>query len=1101
VVDQRPLNSVPPPDAEDSPPARPVPAGTESPPDEELRDVLGEDRTSERATVYWLIGLLLLGGVAALAGSPGTSSPEIHTAVEAVSTVLAFVVGALALVRYYSRRQSTFLFIGTGFLGTGILDAYHGIVSAGLLGLHTGADPVNVSAWSWTASRLYLSLFLLVSLLGWRTETRKGGMAVRDGSIYLTAVVVTILVFVFFAVAPLTSAYSSTALVGRPAEFVPAVFFLVTLIGYYRKGTWRRDSFEHWLLISLLIGFLVHALFMALAREPFDAMYNAAHVLKLVSYAAVLCGLMVSVFVTFRREEVVLDAVRGANEALAREVAVRRDAERVLQESEERLQHFLDTAHDLIQSTAPDGAILYVNRAWQDTLGYDDESLGGTNLLEIVAPGSRVKWEAALEQALGGEPLTHMLLELVAADGRIVLCSGSSTVHVVDGKPVAIQSILRDVTEQRKAERELAASRANLQAIVENTGDAIWSVDPEHRLITFNAAFALALEARTGREPRTGESPEDLYDPEQAAWYRSLYDRVLQGKRFSDTLVETVLGQVRDIEIYCNPIQDSGGVVGGVMFGKDITRRRIAEEALLAAKEEAVAANRAKSQFLANMSHELRTPLNSVIGFANVLLKNKQANLEDQQIGFLDRILANGRHLLSLINEVLDLAKIEAGRMDVVLERVDLAELVDETLGQLEGRVADRDVKLVAELPARIEPLETDSAKLKQVIINLVGNALKFTERGSVTVQVETDSDGDVPRAIAVRDTGIGIPPDRLSAIFDAFQQADGSTSRRFGGTGLGLAISRSLCRLLGYDITVESVVDEGSTFTIQLARPEEPSERPRVDTVPAPEEVELTPPAMPENLTPEIMSAFRVLVVDDQPESRLLITHFLEGFGCEVITAESGESGVTLAHEHQPDLITLDLVMPGMTGWEALRAFKDDPVLRPIPVVIVSAVATQGGRGRLMGAVDVLAKPVDRDDLLRVIWRNLARHRQGRVLVVDDDEDTRMYLEDWLEDSGLEVVLATNGHEALQLVERQGPDAVVLDLMMPVMDGMGFLERLRESTYHSGLPVIVLTAKDVSREEWERLEDLASTVLRKDDQVEQALQDVLGSLFPIVTA
>jgi CheY-like chemotaxis protein/two-component sensor histidine kinase len=435
--------------------------------------------------------------------------------------------------------------------------------------------------------------------------------------------------------------------------------------------------------------------------------------------------------------------------------------------------------------------------------------------------------------------------------------------------------------------------------------------------------------------------------------------------------------------------------------------------------------------------------------------------------------------------------------MDVVLESVDLAELVQETLAQLEGRVADRDVELVAELPPRIQALETDAAKLKQVIINLVGNALKFTERGAVTVRVEVDPDGDVPQAVAVQDTGIGIPPDRLSAIFDAFQQADGSTSRRYGGTGLGLAISRSLCRLLGYDIKVDSVVDEGSTFTILLREPEGA----RSGAASPPQAVELTPPTMPENVTPELMSTFRVLVVDDQPESRLLITHFLESFGCEVIAAESGESGVELAHEHRPDLITLDLVMPGMTGWEALRAFKDDPALRPIPVVVVSAVASRGGRGRLMGAVDVLAKPVDRDDLLRVIWRNLARRRQGRVLVVDDDADTRMYLEDWLQDSGLEVVLARNGHEALQLVERQGPDAVVLDLMMPVMDGMEFLERLRESTYHSGLPVIVLTAKDVTSEEWQRLEDLASTVLRKDDRVEQALQDVLGSLFPITAA
>ena len=1093
MADQESLSTVRSPDEDPtalgSAETRFVPPSTEG-----VGDLLGDEGSPGRRAVYWIIGILLLGGFAILQRVPSTSAPEIHLAVEAVSTVLAFVVGALALVRYYSRRQSTFLFIGTGFLGTAILDAYHGLVSAGLLGLSDTSDPLNPSAWSWTASRLFLSLFLLVSLLGWRTEKRKGGTTIRDGSVYATAAIVTILVFVFFAGTPFRPAYSPDALVSRPSEFLPAAFFLVTLIGYSRKGNWRRDPFEHWLLVSLLIGFVSQALFMALAREPFDAMYDAAHALKVISYASVLGGLMVSVFVTFRREEVALAAIRGVNDALGREVGVRREAERVLQESEDRLQHFLDTAHDLIQSTAPDGTIRYVNRAWQETLGYDTEASRGMNLLDIVAPRGRGECQEAFQRALDGTPVIDLLLELVAADGRIVLCAGSATVHVVDGEPVAIQSILRDVTEQRRAERELAASRANLEALVENTGDAIWSVGPDQRLITFNAAFALAVEARTGREPNTGDGPDDLYGPEQAAFYKDLYRHVLAGKRFSDSHVEMVLGQVRDVEIYCNPIQDSGGVVGAVMFGKDITRRRMAEEALRSAKEEAVAANRAKSQFLANMSHELRTPLNSVIGFANVLLKNKQKNLEDQQIGFLERILANGRHLLSLINEVLDLAKIEAGRMEPELENVDLAELIRETLAQLEGRVTDRDVELVADLPPRIRSLNTDPAKLKQVIINLVGNALKFTEHGSVTVRVETDPANDAPRRIAVEDSGIGIPPDRLTAIFDAFQQADGSTSRKYGGTGLGLAISRSLCHLLGYDITVESVLDEGSTFTISLGGGGEATSTLEEQT----EEVELSAPTMPEDVSHEVLSTFQVLVVDDQPESRLLITHFLESFGCTVLTADSGEKGVKLAHEHRPDLITLDLVMPGMTGWEALRAFKDDPDLREIPVVVVSAVASQGGRGRLLGAVDVLSKPVDRDDLLRVIWRNLARRRQGRVLVVDDDADTRVYLEDWLEERGLEVVLARDGVEALQLVERQGPDAVVLDLVMPVMDGIGFLESLRASTYHSGLPVIVLTAKDVTTEERGRLVDLASTVLRKDEEVEGELLAALGSLFPI---
>ncbi len=1088
------------PDPEASPPEPHVPGASAAAIEGALT---GPDRSRERFLVLGTLLLLLLSGSVLLRGSPWRSASSDHTLMEALATLMAFMVGGLALVRFYSRKQATFLFIGTGFMGAGLLDLNHALLTSQYFLVQEGVAAEDLFAWSWTSERVFLSLFLFVSLLAWRQEVREGeGEAVHEGSVYAVALLLTLVNLFFFEWVPQTrTAHFPGLAVNRPAELLPGLFFLLAFLGYVLKGTWRRDAFEYWLLISLLISTMVHFGYMAFSSNRFDGMFDAAHLLKIASYAAMLAGLLVSVYQTFRREGQVLGALTGANEALAREVAVRSRTEQAVNEGRARLQDFLDNANDLIQSVAPDGRILYVNSTWKRTLGYTDEQLERLNLMDIVHPVHRRAVRDEFDRVLKGEAPRRFNVEFVAADGRIVILSGSTAAQRSHGRPVATQGIFRDVTEQRLAERQLAESRANLNALVENTGDAIWSVDRDRKLITFNSAFSLAMEARTGREPAVGDLPRAIFPSEDVAWYQEVYDRALRGDRNVALRTDAVDGQLRYFELYANPIQGDQGIHGAVLFGKDVTPRVRAEEALRVAKEEAEAANKAKSDFLANMSHELRTPLNSVIGFTNILLKNKEGRLSEKDVGFLERVLSNGKHLLELINEVLDLAKVEAGRMELVIEKADLGHLVTETVQQLEGqaKVKEGNVALVASVPQGLDAVETDAAKLKQVIINLVGNALKFTHGGSVTVRIDVAPDKRTPVAISVQDTGIGIPQDRLEAIFEAFQQAEAGTARKYGGTGLGLAISRSICLLMGYDLIVESETGKGSTFTIVMG------ERAKKPVRPAPETVTEEKAAVEEAEPREVLvhaaprlRDFKVLVVDDEKDSRDLMAHYLEELGCRVLTATTGEEGIATAREQWPDLITLDLMMPGMSGWDVLKHLKEDRELRRIPVVVVSIVAAEG-RGRLLGAVDLVTKPFEREDILRVLWRNLVRKRGGRVLVVDDDAVTRTMLGEYLRGVGLEVVQASNGHQALEAIRMEAPDAVLLDLLMPVMDGMTFLERLRANPSHVGLPVLVLTAKILTRQEQRDLIDLASGVIMKDDSMIDQLREALDSMFVLV--
>ncbi|MBC8192736.1 MAG: PAS domain S-box protein [Candidatus Marinimicrobia bacterium] len=524
------------------------------------------------------------------------------------------------------------------------------------------------------------------------------------------------------------------------------------------------------------------------------------------------------------------------------------------------------------------------------------------------------------------------------------------------------------LTTRKMSQEALVASENNYRKIIDESISTIFTTNAVGQLTYVNPS-AKGL---------TGFSAEELFDKTFTELIREDWQAKVQQfyyQQFKERKLETALefpiitksGEEKWVEQLASLlIDDEKRAIGFQSIVYDVSERKKVEKELFMAKQLAEEASQLKSEFLANMSHELRTPLNSVIGFSNVLLKKNEKILDEKDKNYLHRILANGKHLLELINSVLDLSKIEAGRIELEVVDISLNNLITDIITQLEGQVQDKEFKLISNLPKDIATIQADPGKLKQVILNLLSNAIKFTSEGSVTISVQTDEGTKRPTRISVLDTGIGIPEDRLESVFEEFQQVDSSTARKYGGTGLGLAISKSLCELMGYELKVESQVGVGSEFTIMLNEPE---------LGPGPtqawKEKRKSSRSRKSGPTPGTLNEKRVLVIDDNRDSRILIETTLKEEGCHVIQAEQGFKGFDLALQEQPDLIILDLKMKETPGQEVLARLKANPDTKNIPVIIVSIVAFEN-KATLVEATDFVQKPINREALVWAVSRHI---------------------------------------------------------------------------------------------------------------------------------
>ncbi len=659
---------------------------------------------------------------------------------------------------------------------------------------------------------------------------------------------------------------------------------------------------------------------------------------------------------------------------------------------------------------------------------------------------------------------------------------------------------------------------------------AFYLLDKNSNILELSAGYALKENGHTVKRFAMGEGIPGQCADEQ---------RVLEVKNIpvlSGFAVDTGLVEVAPFSILAVPILFQDKVLGVLILGsmnrfddlqKEIINNSVPQlgvaitnarnfaasrklttevarknEELNSKNTELEKAYRVKSDFLASMSHELRTPLNSIIGFSSVLLGPNGDPLTKDQSMALEKVLKNGKHLLQLINDILDFSKLESGRMTVNVETDEVGNVVANSLMTVEGLLKGKEITLKQNLAEGLPILKTDVLKIKQVLVNLLSNAAKFTDRGEIVVTV-TKRNGDV--AFAVRDSGIGIESKNYEKVFEEFQQIDNSNTRKYKGTGLGLPISRRLARVLGGDLTVESELGKGSTFTMVIPAVFPEEQKVKVEKPAAPPPPPLSMPSFVKGVVPVQSAAPRpatsapegstsVLCIDDDPDVIEILTKYLVPEGYSVTGANSGDEGIKLALEHRPSLITLDIMMPHKDGWQVLRELKANDQLKDIPVIIHSIIDNKPLAVSL-GAIDVIAKPAEPKRLLSLVQR-AANSRERFVLVVDDNEDFTLAVKRLLEAEGFKVETANSGEDALKVLDRAIPSIIFLDLIMPQMNGFDVMQRIRRNEAWKDIPVVVLSGKELTKEEWERLNAYTKDFVKKGEFTQETISNTIKQIL-----
>ncbi|MCB8942988.1 MAG: GAF domain-containing protein [Ardenticatenaceae bacterium] len=1040
----------------------------------------------KRLLTYAIIFILLAGIRFFLWPNTWQGTLERHTIMEFMSAMLALFIGVLALVRYYTKKDNVFLFLGSGFVGAGLLDGYHALLANADWQQLLPAISAWESRWNWNTSSTFLSILIFGSWLTWRREKETGWYG-RMNSRHLFGLIVglTLLNTLLFLLVPVAAPAPDPYRLGRLELFISTTFYLWATVSYLAKGHWQHNTFEHWLVVSLLINFSGHAFYLAFSQTLFDALFEMSHILKQISYLSVLTGLLISMYSIFKQAEQDSAVLQQTNKALQKEIEERRRAETAEHEQRQLAEalrevgmalaatldfdDLLDRLLDQIARVLPydtaivmsiDGSRIHVVR----TRGYQQHQVSSplSKTLTIPEiPSLRQMYETKKPLVIAdtavhpdwvrakasphvrswaGTPITlrdeviaflslnHSQPNFYQPDDALRLSAfagqASSAIqnvrlyhdlhkHVED--LTSLYDISQAITSSLDLQAILAIITEHTTQLLNSAATSLVLLDRERGDLFFAAASGEAADFIRGKRLPLGEGvmgwvvehgrPLLITNAQQDERHYSGFD---QSSGFQAT------------SLLCVPLQTKGRTIGAIealnknegpfdesdqrlltllaipvataienaqLFEKarrEIRERQRAEEELAAEREllaqrvaerttdlsaanaELARAARLKDEFLASMSHELRTPLNAILGISEALQEEIFGSLSEKQKQGLQSIEESGRHLLALINDILDLSKIEAGKLSLTINPVEVKSVSEASLRFIKQDALHKHLSVESDYDPQVHTIPADERRLKQILVNLLSNAVKFTPAGHrIGLAVKGDAAANLVH-FTVWDTGIGIAPENVEKLFRPFVQLDSRLAREYSGTGLGLSLVYRMTKMHGGDVSLESEPGRGSRFTISL-----PWQGETTAVSPTPAHTH-TPPLL--DKTNGRPHNYHILLAEDNDVARSFLTDYLEDSGYQVTSARNGQEALARAQQNPPDIILMDIQMPGMDGLEAIRQLRTEYTTATIPIIALTALAMPGDEDRCLqaGANSYLSKPVRLAQLLEAIETNI---------------------------------------------------------------------------------------------------------------------------------